>query len=310
MSLSRTARDQVKRLWQMGFELAQRAGVNITPNHFYSDIPDFRDLRRETHWRRPFSMVGVKGAELAPQMAFVCECCAPVAGRLTQGGIHAAASKENGESGYGQGDAAFLYAFIRRFKPARIVQVGCGVSTAVIQMAARDAGYTPNLLCIEPFPNAFLRREAEQGRITLIPNKAQLVDVDTMTGVGPGGLFFVDSTHSLRPGSEVTRIILEVLPRLPAGAWAHFHDITFPYDFHPRVMWKFALFFSHEAPLLHGFLCDNPRFTIEASLSMLHHADAAALQAVLQDCSLATMKEGLYTSEGDYASSIYLRVLS
>lgn len=307
MGLSRSARDTIKKLWQRGFEMAQRAGVNITPNHFYSDIPDFRELRRETSWRRPASMVGIRGRELGPQMAFVRDCCDPVADRLARRDIHRLACEANGEAGYGAGDAAMLYAFIRRHRPPRIVQVGCGVSTAIVELAARDAGYTPRIVCIEPFPTAFLRQAAAAGRIELIPRRAQDVELEFLTGVGEGGLLFVDSTHTLRPGSEVTRIVLEALPRLPSGAWAHFHDITFPYDYHPRMLWKFALFFSHETQLLQAYLCENERYEIAASLAMLNNADPAALAAVLRDYTPAAIRDGLYESEGDFATALYLR---
>lgn len=307
MGLSRKARDSVKQVWQKAFELGQRLGVNITPNHFYSDIPDFRELRSETWWRRPFSLVGVRGADPDPQWQFVRDCCDPVRDRLARRDIHKLACEANGEAGYGTGDAAFLYAFIRRHRPPRIVQIGCGVSTAVIDLAAKETGYTPEIVCVEPYPTAYLKRAAAAGTIRLIPEKAQRVDLPVLTNLGPGGMLFVDSTHTLRPGSEVTRIILEALPRLPAGAWAHFHDITLPHDYHPRMLWKFALFFPHETPLLHAFLCGNDRFEIAASLALLNNLDAARLAEELADYQPARIRSGLYESDGDFASAIYLR---
>jgi hypothetical protein len=303
----RAARDMLKVLWQRTFELGQRLGVNITPNHFYSNIPDFRELRRDTRWRRPHSMVGIRGADLPPQWTFARDVCAPVQERLAQGGIHAAAVAAHGQPGYGQGDAAFLHAFIRKFRPPRIVQVGCGVSTHVILHAARDAGYKPELVCVEPYPNAALRAAQTQGLIRLLPERAQDVDLDVLTNLGPGGFLFVDSTHTLRPGSEVTRIILEVLPRLSSGSWVHFHDITFPYDYHPRMLWKFALFFPHETTVLQAFLCGNTRFEIAVSLAMLQNVDSVALAAILKDYRPARCLDGLYESEGDFASALYLR---
>lgn len=309
MGLSRGARDSIKRAWQIAFEFGQRLGVNITPNHFYSDIPDFRELKRETAWRRPYSMVGVAGADLGSQLEFVRDCCRPVAERLGRRDVHKLAIAANGEGGYGTGEAAFLYAFIRRHRPPRVVQVGCGVSTAVIELAAKEEGYAPEIVCIEPYPTVFLQTAAAQGRIRLIKEKAQVVDLPVLTDVGPGGLLFVDSTHTLRPGSEVTRIILEVLPRMNPGTWVHFHDIMFPHDYNPGMLWKFALFFPHETPMLQAFLCGNPRYQIAASLAMLHNADAASLAKELVDYTPARMRDGLYQSEGDFASSVYLRVV-
>jgi hypothetical protein len=306
--IGRAARNLMKQLWQRGFELGQRVGVNITPNHFYSDIPDFRELRRETRWRRGHSMVGIAGAPLEGQWEFVESCCRPVAERLSRGGIHAEAVREHGEMGYGQGDAAFLHAFVVRHRPPRIVQVGCGVSTFVMLRAAKEAGYTPEVLCVEPFPGESLRRAEREGKITLLVEKAQYVAPERLAGVGEGGLLFVDSTHALRPASDVAWVILEALPRLPRGSWAHFHDISFPYDYHPRMLWKFALFFPHETTVLQAFLCGNERFEIAASLAMLNNTDSARLAGLLRDYHPAKVRDGLYESEGDFASAAYLRV--
>ncbi len=298
----------MKVLWQKAFEVGQRLGVNITPNHFYSNIPDFRELRRETRWRKAHSMIGIRGAELGPQWEFVRSCCEGVRERLERGGIHAAAVAAHGEGGYGEGDAAFLHAFIRKYRPRKVVQVGCGVSTWVILQAAKEAGYAPEVVCVEPYPNEVLRKAERDGLIRLVVEKAQYVDTAVLTDVGEDGLLFVDSTHTLRPGSEVTRIVLEVLPRLPARCWVHFHDITFPYDFHPRMLWKFALFFPHETTVLQAFVCGNERFEIAASLAMLQNTDVERLGAELRERGLARMKDGLYESEGNFASALYLRV--
>jgi hypothetical protein len=60
--------------------------------------------------------------------------------------------------------------------------------------------------------------------------------------------------------------------------------------------------------LLQAFLCHNSRFEIAASLSMLTHADPAALANLLCDYVPARMSDGLMASAGDYATSIFLRV--
>jgi len=61
-----------------------------------------------------------------------------------------------------------------------------------------------------------------------------------------GDLFFVDSTHTLGPAGEATRIILEFLPRLRKDVLIHFHDIVFPYDYTPDIL-DGAMFFPHES---------------------------------------------------------------
>jgi hypothetical protein len=249
-----------KRGLRLLFETGQRVGVNGLPKHFYSSIPDIRDLRREESWRRPFEMFGVLGSEIGPQAAFLEDLCPEeLAVRWAGLDVHGAACRENGQGGgYGTIEAEVLFAFILRHRPARIVQVGCGVSTSVVLRAAGEAGYAPDIICIEPYPSEFLSRMSREGRIRLIAERAEAVERDVLTGLGPGDLLFVDSTHTVKPGSEVNRIILDVLPRLKAGVFIHFHDVYFPYDYQ-RGLLSAELFFNAESTLLHAFLVGNPR---------------------------------------------------
>jgi len=255
-------------------------------------------------------MVGVNGTALECQLQFVRECCpAALQGRLRQGGIHEYACKENGESGYGPTEADFLFCFIATKRPARIVQVGCGVSTAVILLAAKEAEYQPQITCIEPFPTPYLVRLAEGNRIRLIQEKAQEAGLEVFCGLDAGDLLFIDSTHAVRPGGEVNRLILEVLPRLKTGCLVHFHDIYFPYDYQSSVLT--TLFFGGESTLLHAFLINNCRYSIAASLSMLHHGCPQELQSIFPNYRPAPMNDGLHLSPanpGHFPSATYLMV--
>ena len=52
----------------------------------------------------------------------------------------------------------------------------------------------------------------------------------------------------------------------------------------------------------------NDRYSIATSLSMLHHADPAALAACLPNYRPAKFDQGLRLGEGHHPSSIFLRV--
>src|SRR5439155_14496382 len=136
--------------------------------------------------------------------------------RIARGDIHTTACARNGEPGYGPVEADVLFAFVFTHRPRRIVQIGCGVSTAVCLLAASEAGYRPAITCIEPYSNSFLRSAAQAGEITLIPQPVETLDYSFLADLGAGDLFFVDSSHTLGPAGEVTRITLEMLPRLAA----------------------------------------------------------------------------------------------
>lgn len=295
------------------FLAGQRLGFDILPRHFYSNIPDIRELRRSDSWRRPGSMVGIDGTDLDRQIKFIEDWC-PQSRRdlLTRAAIHEIACKENGATGYGTVESDLLYCFIIARKPNRIIQVGAGVATSVMLQAASAAGYAPEIVCVEPYPNPYLRRLAAERKIELLALKAQEVEISTLTSAGPRGFLFVDSTHTTKPGSEVNRIILEVLPRLDPGCYVHFHDIYFPYDYQCDVL--NSVFFWGESSLLHAFLIHNARYSIATSLSMLHHGRSEELRRLMPNYRPATMDCGLRIStEGPFErhdpSSIYLQAL-
>jgi len=292
------------------FELSQHLGVDILPRHYYSEIPDVNDLRGHDEWKQPRSMVGINGIAIPDQLQFVRDCCPPpVVQRLGAGDIHPQACLKNGESGFGPVEADFLHAFIASRRPRRIVQVGCGVSTAVILRAAEEANYTPELLCIEPFPTEFIRAADRAERIELVPRKAQKVPLEVLTELDGDDFLFVDSSHTVKPGSEVNRLILEVLPRLKRGTWVHFHDIFFPYDYQ-RGLLSDELFFCNESVLLQAYLTNNPRYTIRASLSMLHYAAPDELREYLPNYHPAENEQGLKRSEDHFPASTYLQVIA
>ena len=136
--MKRRLKDRIKRLFRSVFLAGQQAGITVLPYHFYSQIPNISELRRDDYWKKPQRMTGVDGMELDSQLAFlekIREKAFPGASKE----MYAEAVQINGEGGgYGLIEAEVLYAFIRSQRPARIVQVGCGVSTAVMLAAARD----------------------------------------------------------------------------------------------------------------------------------------------------------------------------
>lgn len=308
MNINRSFKDFIKRIFRQVFVGMQRLGLDVLPRHFYSEIPDIRKLRGDSAWRKPYSLIGVAGSDISEQLSNATEVMSCVDGELAMA-THKLACQQNGEAGFGQVESAFLYAIVRQRRPAHILQIGCGVSTAVcLQAAAEVDGYAPVITCIEPYPTPFLSTLAAKGVIKLIKERAQDVSLSVITDLPSNCLFFVDSSHTLGPSGEVTRIILEMLPRLKAGALVHFHDIKLPYDYDRRIL-DSALFFPHESPLLHAFLVHNRRFKLFVSMSMLHYARANDLASLLPGYSAQGNTDGLAQGTGHFPSSTYLEVI-
>ena len=306
--MKRLVKNAAKSLLVKLFHVGQRFGVDILPRHFYSEIPDIGRLKQSKSWKLPYSMMGVAGTDPDEQLAFVQSVVTPrLSARLAQGDVHRIACSRNGEDGYGPIEADFLFAFMTTLRPRRVLQIGCGVSTAVCLMATQESGYNPEIICVEPYPTPFLTEAGAAKAITLIPQAVENLDPSVVDPLESGDLFFVDSSHTLGPAGEVTRIMVEMLPRLNAGVRVHFHDIYFPYDY-PRDLLSTASFFTHESALLHGFLALNTRFRLTASLSMLHYARPAELGALLLNYRPGGNDHGLATTPGHFPSATYLEV--
>lgn len=300
------AKDLAKRQLRRVFEGGQRLGLHILPVHQYAEVPDIRRLRRERAWRAPRAMTGVRGADVEAQLSELTRYLTPeIRAHLAANDVHADARRRHGADGFGPIEAEVLFAFVAARRPGRVVQVGCGVSTAVVLAAAEFTGYRPSVVAIDPAPSRFLREAAAGGVIDLVPRGAESVDVATLTELDQGDLLFVDSTHASLPGGEVNRVVLDVLPRLRPGVYAHFHDINFPYDYSRDVL-AGDLGFPHESVLLHALLIDSARYAIAMSLSMLHYARRDALRELLPRYRPATDDEGLAASPGHFPSSLYL----
>ena len=56
--------------------------------------------------------------------------------------------------------------------------------------------------------------------------------------LGAGDILFIDSSHQVKPGSDVEFLLKAVLPLLPAGVRVHFHDIFLPDDYPPQWAWR------------------------------------------------------------------------
>jgi predicted O-methyltransferase YrrM len=293
------------------FRTGQRLGFDVLPRHFYSSIPDFRELSRDTRWKAPRSLVGVHGTDPEEQLAFLRSCCTPeLRQRLATLDVNAYARGQYGDEGYGPIEAEMLYCFMASKRPRRVIQVGAGYSTAVMLLAAQDWAEPPQLTCIDPYPSDYLKRLAKVGDITLINQRAQDVELEKLSSLDAGDLLFIDSTHTVKVGSEVNLLILEVLPRLQPGTYVQFHDIFFPYDYHRDL--ETLLFFPLESTLLHAFLAQNPHYTIRTCLSMLHYARPAELQAIFSRYRPSPNDEGLPRAGqkvGHFPSSIYLQAI-
>lgn len=311
--VKRRARDWAKLRLHTLFVTGQRLGVDVLPRHFYSQIPDIPRMQGDRKWQRPYSLRGIRGTNVDDQLKWLRRVCPPsLASALPALELYQQAAVANGAAGYGPIESDLLYCIVRELAPRRMIQIGAGASTWVALKAAEDSGLDVDVTCIDPYPTDFLTNLAEAGKITLLAVPVQDVPVDELADLSSGDLLFVDSTHTVSVGSDVSYVILEVLPRLGKGSLVHFHDITMPYDYVPSVL-SSDLFFWAESVLLQAFLTDNPRFEIRLGCALLHDQALDEVQHIVptytspMPTDRGLVREG---STGVYPTSMWLEVVA
>lgn len=167
------------------------------------------------------------------------------------------------------GDSEMLYNMIRHHKPKRIIEIGCGHSTLMIQHAVKKNNYENNNYscrhtCVEPFENEWLLKlDVEVMRI-----KVEDLDVSFFDILESNDFLFIDSTHMIRPQGDVLFEYLELLPSLKPGVIIHIHDIFSPRDYLEEWLKEGKLFWN-EQYLLEAFMSFNSQFEVLLSLNYL-----------------------------------------
>jgi hypothetical protein len=158
-------------------------------------------------------------------------------------------------------DPVILYALLRHFEPRRIVEVGCGWSTAAI-LDTYEGRDLPRITLIEPNPERLLSvlRPDDLSRVTLVRQRLQDVALDEFDDLEPNDMLFVDSSHVAKLASDVNRLFFEVLPTITPGVLVHLHDIGYPFEYKPQFVESGYAW--NEAYMLRAFLEFNDAFEI------------------------------------------------
>jgi len=260
---SRLARAAHRRIGRRLVEpVANRLGFDLLEKHYYSPVPDVASITPAV-WDDPSALAGLE-FDSRSQLEFLERELAPYLGEFAP---PRASSGKPGEfyldnKTYESVDAETLYAMIRRHAPARVVELGSGSSSLVIAEAvsrnARDSKHCEYQV-FDPFPDPTL--EDALGRVaTTARLKATEVPLSTFEALDDDDVLFVDTTHTVKTGSDVNYIVLDVLPLLLPGVLVHFHDIFLPWEYPRR--WVEGKRYWAEQYLLQAFLAFNTDFEV------------------------------------------------
>lgn len=288
------------------------AGIVAQPAHYYASLPSRRWLRRHPDlWSKPLTLHGVSW-NLDAQLSWLEIHCAPYLSEVAGLDRYRRAAAAGYGPGFGPIESQVLHGVMRSSQPAQVLEVGSGVSTALMLEAAQmndlEGGKLPHITCIEPNPSDLLQRNEQ---VQLIDRPVQAVEPALFQDLSPGDLLFIDSSHAVRTGSELPFLYLEVLPRLREGVLVQIHDIYLPYTFSPWV--QTSLWDWQETTLLAAMVTANPnRYKVRCALSALHSERTAELQQLFPDYRPADTIGGLASnpslSEHHYPASTYLEI--
>jgi predicted O-methyltransferase YrrM len=252
--------------FEVGREIFLKRGVLPVPLHYYQPVFDPATVP-DSVWTRRHDLPGIEYRERA-QLELLRELGAH--GDETEWPAERQGpGYYTGSGSFGASSAYLLHAFVRHFKPGRVIEVGAGHSTQIFR-GALDMNGGGTLTTIDPYPQEQVDAPPAD---ELIAEFVEKVPVERFSGLGAGDMLFIDSSHVIRTGGDVQYLYLDVLPRLQPGVLVHVHDIQLPYEYPrsypPRYFWT-------EQYLLQAFLSHNPRWEVLMAAFALQtdHPDA------------------------------------
>ena len=240
--------------------------VRFPPGHYYSPLPDTRELGAEPRhseiWPAvPRETLGIDWRD--DEQAALCRDVFAKQQRLdfpdAPTGDETEYFTENDQ--FSPFDAWMLEGFLRHLRPRRLVEIGSGFSTLVSARVNREQlDGAMEITCVEPYPRPFLVGGVE-GVGELRIEKVQDTPLEMFEALDRDDVLFIDTSHVAKTGSDVVWLYQEVLPRLWPGVVVHIHDIFVPGEY-PED-WVLDGRAWNELYVVRAFLAFNSAFRIE-----------------------------------------------
>jgi len=235
------------------------------PGHFHSPLPDLREIKARDSELFDQRMTDCPSVDLNDEVQKgLFEQFVAYYGDLPFPEKATAGFRYHFDNDYFSfGDAIILYSFLRHFRPSRVVEVGSGYSSGVmLDTSARFLQRAPSFTFIDPHPERLhgllLPHDKDTSQILTVP--VQRLQLEHFQELRESDILFVDSSHVVRIGSDVSYLVFEVLPSLAAGVIVQFHDVLWPFQY-PRD-WVHRGCAWNEAYFLRSFLQYNDTFEI------------------------------------------------
>lgn len=162
---------------------------------------------------------------------------------------------------YSFSDAAALYGMIMLNRPKHIIEIGSGFSTSVI-LDTNEYCFNNeiDIECIEPRPQRLKKLLKESDKILIHENDLQEMSLDLFSKLEKNDILFIDSSHVMKTGSDVSYELFEILPILPKGVYIHFHDVFWPFEY--SMEWLTEGRAYNEQQVLRALLTDSTAYKV------------------------------------------------
>lgn len=259
------------------FNLGQRLGLHVTGDHFYEIVPNTRRVAAQ-YSAAPRALPGID---------WRLRDCETRAVRLieTFGAEYFAASTRFGfreKNHYFRGlDALLLYLNVRALKPAKLLEIGQGMSTRLILAAlernVQETGQRVRFISLDPYARFAPPELPDLISLEIIQQPVQAVAMAPL--LRDCRLVFVDSSHVHKFGSDVAWEFSSFYPNLPPDTIVHLHDIFSPYEYPLEWIVKEKRFWN-EQYFLETFLMFNAAFAVHLPVHLLARQSPAVVEAV------------------------------
>jgi len=256
----------------------EQQGVQVVPANFYSSVPTLDDIDASFEFagEAPYASPRVFDpptiAAYLGEIAGYAKDFTPPA----DGAIDAPAGFFWANGMFGNADAMTYWCTIRHLKPDVVLEVGSGFSTLVAVEAVRR-NRRGRVIAVEPFPRPWLR---DLG-VELHETPVQRLDPGFFNErLTPGAILFIDSTHTVKAGSDCLHLYLRILPEIAHDVFVHVHDIALPYPMPRRRAYEDNIFWT-EQYLLYAYLLENPRARVLYAGAYNARALAPAMTAMM-----------------------------
>lgn len=201
--------------------------LHVPPGHYYSPIPSLSDFKFADNFRNKRNLSGVdlfpkEQLKLAHHFAAIYpETIEWLKNKTTKFSLD--------NSWFFGSDAITLSLIILHTKPKKIIEIGSGYSTALLE-DLRDFWFDGELVIDTVDPN---QERTKLLNLNVVMHECAVQEIvpSFFSTLEAGDCLLIDSSHVLKAGSDVHYLLNEVFTKLKSGVKVHIHDIFYPFEY-------------------------------------------------------------------------------